>query len=225
MDWNFLIFFFFAVPSSVPALEALLCAACPSIPHLQLHSGLILHHGPTPRGPQEDLGWLVGCHPKETLHCCWVTLVVFSSACSDWTNAWHHLLCTLPMAMLATLRGQTEWASPPENRPPLHPSTNPPMWTLWRWGIWSELPQAREEGGTRDCSHHESMAWRATETETFYFLFMQWLMRMRMITDNAMEVHFGLRLLDRVADHAYWHNYPSVNQAPELWNLQCWSSN
>ena len=37
-------------------------------------------------------------------------------------------------------------------------------------------------------------------------------MRMRMITDDAMEVHFGLRLLDRAADHAYCHNYPGVNQ-------------
>ena len=34
-----------------------------------------------------------------------------------------------------------------------------------------------------------------------------------MITDDAMEVHFSLRLLDRAADHAYCHNYPVVNQA------------
>ena len=33
-----------------------------------------------------------------------------------------------------------------------------------------------------------------------------------MITDDAMEVHFGLRLLDRAADHAYCHNYPGANQ-------------
>ena len=43
-----------------------------------------------------------------------------------------------------------------------------------------------------------------------------------MITDDAMKVHFGLRLLDRAAAHAYCHNYPGVNQAREL---QCWSSN
>ena len=42
-----------------------------------------------------------------------------------------------------------------------------------------------------------------------------------MITDDAMEVHFGLRLLDRAADHAYCHNYPGVNQARELRHLQC----
>ena len=46
-----------------------------------------------------------------------------------------------------------------------------------------------------------------------------------MITDDAMEVHFGLRLLDRAADHDCCHNYPSVNQAQELQHLQCWSSN
>ena len=46
-----------------------------------------------------------------------------------------------------------------------------------------------------------------------------------MITDDAMKVHFGLRLLDRTADHVYCHNYPGVNQARELWHLRCWSNN
>ena len=46
-----------------------------------------------------------------------------------------------------------------------------------------------------------------------------------MITDDAIKVHFGLRLLDRAADHASCHNYPIVNQARELQHLQCWSSN
>ena len=45
-----------------------------------------------------------------------------------------------------------------------------------------------------------------------------------MVIDDAVEVHFGLRLLDRVADHACCHHYSSVNQARELWHLQCWSS-
>ena len=35
-----------------------------------------------------------------------------------------------------------------------------------------------------------------------------------MITDDAMEVHFGLRLLDRAADHAHCHNYPGVKPGP-----------
>ena len=43
--------------------------------------------------------------------------------------------------------------------------------------------------------------------------------------EDAMEVHFGLRLLDRTADHTYCHNYPGVNQARKLRHLQCWLSN
>ena len=33
-----------------------------------------------------------------------------------------------------------------------------------------------------------------------------------MITDDAIDVHFGLRLFDRAADHTYCHNYTSVNR-------------
>ena len=51
------------------------------------------------------------CHPKETLHWCWVNSVVFSNACSDSTYAGHHLLWPLLMAMLTKSRSQTEWAS------------------------------------------------------------------------------------------------------------------
>ena len=46
-----------------------------------------------------------------------------------------------------------------------------------------------------------------------------------MITDDAMEVHFSLRLLDRATDHAHCHYYPGVNQAREVQHLQCSSSN
>ena len=55
-----------------------------------------------------DVRSLVGCHPKETLHCCRVISVVFSSACSDSTCAGHHLLCLLLTTMLAKSRSQTE---------------------------------------------------------------------------------------------------------------------
>ena len=103
---------------------------------------------PHPQRSKEEVRSLVGCYPKETLHCCLVTLVVFSSACRDWTYTGHHLLCPLLMTMLAKLWSQTKWTSHPESRPPLCPSTNPPMWTLSHWGLWSELSQAREEGGT-----------------------------------------------------------------------------
>ena len=47
---------------------------------------------------------------------------------------------------------------------------------------------------------------------------------MSTIADDATEVYFGLRLLDRAADLAYCHNYPVVNQARELRHLQWWSS-
>ena len=36
-----------------------------------------------------------------------------------------------------------------------------------------------------------------------------------MIADDAMEVHFLLKLLVRAADHVSCHNYPGVNQARE----------
>ena len=37
-----------------------------------------------------------------------------------------------------------------------------------------------------------------------------------MIDEDVMEVDFGLRLLDRSADHAYCDNYPGVNLAQAL---------
>ena len=36
-----------------------------------------------------------------------------------------------------------------------------------------------------------------------------------MTTDDAVEVHFGLKKLDSAADHTYCPNYPGVNQAQE----------
>ena len=38
---------------------------------------------------------------------------------------------------------------------------------------------------------------------------------MRIVTGDAIEVHFALRLLDRSVDHAYCYNYPGVNGS---WN-------
>ena len=67
-------------------------------PHLWPHPVLIPHCIPTSGHTQGsfhtlqpcpqrftggDIRLLVGCHPKETLPCCLVTLAVFSSACSD----------------------------------------------------------------------------------------------------------------------------------------------
>ena len=81
-------------------------AARPRIPHLQPHPGLILHCGPAPRGPQEEMSdrWWAAIRRKH----CTAASVVFSSACSDGTYAGHHLLCPLLTTMLAKLRSQTE---------------------------------------------------------------------------------------------------------------------
>ena len=46
-----------------------------------------------------------------------------------------------------------------------------------------------------------------------------------LITGDAVEVPFGLKLPYRAADHAYCHNYPDVNRDRELRHPQCWSSN
>ena len=36
---------------------------------------------------------------------------------------------------------------------------------------------------------------------------------MRIVTGDAIEVHFALRLLDRSVDHAYCYNYPNQSSA------------
>ena len=175
--------------------------------------------------PQRSTGGnmisLVGCHLKETLHCCWVTSVVFSNACSDSTYTGHHLLCPLLMTMLAKLWSQTEWASPQESSLPLCPSINPPMWTFWCWGLWSELLQVRKEAGTQ--RQATMRAWHKGLLKLRLFLCSD-QSGLRAISNNAMD-HFGLRLPERAADHASCHNYPGVNKVRELWHQQCWSSN
>ena len=106
------LFLFVAVPSSVPTSEALLPRR--SSRHPPPSATPRAHSASRPR-PQRSTGGdvrsLVGCHPKETLHCCWVTSVMFSSACSDSTYAGHHLLCPLLTTVLAKSRSQTEWFS------------------------------------------------------------------------------------------------------------------
>ena len=110
---SFFFFFFFAVPSSVPTSEAQFLHRSswhpPPLATPRAHSTSRPHPMRPTRGDVRSLG---GCQPKETLHCCWVTSVVFSSACSNWTYAGHHLLCPLLTTMLARSRSQTEWASP-----------------------------------------------------------------------------------------------------------------
>ena len=164
--WFGIFFLFFAVPSSLPTSEALLPRR--SSRHPPSSATPKAHSASLPRPPEVHRKWrqIVGRLPSEgNTTACWVTSVVFSSACSDSTYAGHHLLCPLLTTMLAKSRSQTEWASPPESRPPLRPSTNPPMWTLWVCGLWSELSQARKEEGTprlrppRECSMKGYRSW------------------------------------------------------------------
>lgn len=42
---------------------------------------------------------------------------------------------------------------------------------------------------------------------------------MRMIVDDAMDVHISVRLIDRARDHTYCHNYAAVNKAWEQRHL------
>ena len=207
-------------------------APAPLVPASLLPATPRAHSASRPR-PQRSTGSdvrsLVGCHPKETLHCCWVTSVLFSSACSDST---YHLLCPLLTTMLAKSRSQTEWASLQR----ADRSCVPPPILLCGLsdaeGFDQNCPRQGRRREHRDWGHHESVAWRATEAETlFYFIY-------AVVDENeddnwwCYESPFRFettwqgrspRLL-RAAAHAYCHNYHGVNQARELRHLQCWSS-
>ena len=172
-DETSFVFVFFAVPSTVPTSEALLprrSSRHPSPPATpRAHSA----SRPRPqRSTGSDVRSLVGCHPKETLHCCWVTSVVFSSACSDSTYAGHHLLCPLLTTMLAKSRSQTEWASPQRADRRYVP---PPILLCGLSdveGFDQNCPRQGRREEHQDWGHHESVTWRATEAETFFiFLF------------------------------------------------------
>ena len=73
-------------------------ASAPLVPAFLLPATPKTHSALRPR-PQRftggDVRLFVGCHPKETLHCCQVTSVVFNRVCSDSTYAGHRLLCPL----------------------------------------------------------------------------------------------------------------------------------
>ena len=167
----FFFFFFFAVPSTVPTSEALLPRR--SSRHPSPPATPRAHSASRPR-PQRSTGSgvrsLVGCHPKETLHCCWVTSVVFSSTCSDSTYAGHHLLCPLLTTMLAKSRSQTEWASPQRADRRYVP---PPILLCGLSDVEGFRTAPGKGGGsnTETEAATESVTWRATEAETFFFSF------------------------------------------------------
>ena len=58
-----------------------------------------------------------------------------------------------------------------EGRPPPRPSSNPPTWTVWRWGFWSEQPRAVKGAGTprlRSPREHDIMDHRSWDNFTYY---------------------------------------------------------
>ena len=121
---------------------------------------------------------------------------------------------------------ESDWVSdPPKSRLPLRPCTNPPVWTLTLRAL---IITASGQGERRNTeTEATTRAWH--EGLRFFYFFICYLLyfllcRMSMrITDDAMEVHFSLRLFDRATDHAYCHNHPSgsVNTARELRHLHC----
>ena len=75
-----------------------------------------------------------------------------------------------------------------------------------------ELPQVRKNTGTLSLRYHENRVSRAKEAETILTM-RCW---MRMVSCDATQNLFGLRLLDKATVHAYCHNDPRVDQARSL---------
>ena len=119
------------------------------------------------------------------------------------SNAWSAGITYCPpllTTMLAQSWCQTERASPPDNRPPLHPSISPPTWTLWRWRLWSEHTSGKEGGRNTETEAAKSIAWWETENFVSKFCNHRWGQGRK---HDAVAAHFSLRLLDRVTDYAY----------------------
>ena len=166
----------FAVPPSVLTSEVLLPCRSSRHSYFRPHPRLIPHRGPAARGPQEETSgrWRAATGRRHSIHCCRVTSVVFSDACSDSAYAGHHVLCPLLTTMLAKWRNQTEWTSPPpERRPPLRPFTNAPEWssslTLTAL-IWTAPGEEIGRNTETELGHYESMVWMATEVETILMM-------------------------------------------------------
>ena len=113
------------------------------------------------RATESDVRLLVGCHSKETPHCCRVALV-FSNACSDQTHTGHHLLRPLLMTTLAKSQSQSEHPSRKADRLYIPPPI-----------LLSTVEASGKKGG-RKTGGYKSMAWRATEAETFFLCSDQW---------------------------------------------------
>ena len=191
--------FSFSVPSSVPTSEAQFLHRSswhpPPLATPRAHSTSRPHPMRPTRGDVRSLG---GCHPKETLHCCWVTSVVFSSACSDWTYAGHHLLCPLLTTMLARLRSQTEWASP--QRADCH-YVPPPILLCGLSDV---------EGFDQNCLRQGRM--EETKNEATTRSWHKGLQKLRLFIYAVIDEDEKLRII-----------IPELTRPRKLQHLQCWS--
>ena len=102
---------FFAVPSSVLYLEGLaLTHLTPASLPLATPKTHSVSHRCRQRSTGGEIRLFIGCHPKETLHCCWVASVVFSDAC--WFIVWKTPpVCPLLLTMLAKYYAPCWWQS------------------------------------------------------------------------------------------------------------------
>ena len=181
-------------------------AARPGIP-TSGHTRLIPHRGPAPRGPQETSDrWRAAIRRR---HC---TAAESLRWCSEVPVLFQHTQDTTYYSPCRSTMLAKPWIRLSE-RPPREQAATTSLHQSPTWTFWCE---AKMEAGTPRLRSPREYGMKSYRSWDF---FMQRSMRMRVITDDAMEVHFGLRLLDRAAGHASCHNYHGVNQARELRRL------
>ena len=150
------------------------------------HSALWPHPQRSTRG---DVRSLVGCHSKETLHCCWVT-----SWCSVLTVLIQRTQNgTYLLTILAQSQSQTGWVSPQASRETATTSLNQSSLTL-RALI---RPVSGKRGGRNTETEATMKAWHEGLQKLRLFLFMQWLMRM--ITYDANGGPFRFNIMQQLA--------------------------
>ena len=121
--------------------------------------------------------------------------------CSDPAYAGHHLLCPKLRTVLTKLQSRTEWGPPSTPHPPREQTLTSQshhqysLWTLWHWGLWLELPQARKAAETprlRSAREYGMKGYRNWDFNYFWCSKMQW--SMRRTNGDVTEVRFSLRL-------------------------------
>ena len=118
------------------------------------------------------------------------------------TKARRRLPCPLLTTVLAKSRRQTEWASPPESKPPPRPSAYPGIQTLQHWRVLMRSAQGNDGERRTETAVTTRAGHGGLEKLHERVCTLHWWIMLRMTTDEAMDVRFGLRLHDRAADHA-----------------------